>query len=296
MKLSNISTKTQAVLRLIRVEHSIIGSIGVIVGAIITTRVENIFINRIKLLQGALAAIFLIAGGFGLNDYFDSEVDKKNRRFDRPLVTGELTARQALIGSILALILGLLFASFLNFAIFGVASIFAILGTLYNFRLKEFGLLGNFYIASTYAAPWFLGGILFSPKSSSAWIALGTLSLIALIAGLGREILKGIMDTEGDAIRNVRTIARIYGPKAAASLSVILILVAIALTPLPFFYSFNKSLSYLFMVIATNISLLSICISILKDQSYPNAKKARDRSLLSFIMGTFAFLVGAIGL
>ena len=84
----NFSKKAQAVLRLIRVEHSIIGSIGVVVGAIITTRVENAFLNRIRLLQGALAALFLIAGGFALNDYFDEEVDRKNRRFDRPLVTG----------------------------------------------------------------------------------------------------------------------------------------------------------------------------------------------------------------
>ena len=200
-----------------------------------------------------------------------------------------------MIGSSLAIILGLILASFLNLLIFGLATIFAILGTLYNFRLKEWGLIGNLYVATSYAAPWFFGGLLFSPKSPNAWIAVGTLSLIALVAGLGREILKGIMDTEGDAIRNVRTIARIYGTKAAASLAVSFILIGIALTPLPFFYSFNRSWSYLLLVLFTNISLLSVCISILRDQSYPNAKKARDRSLLSFILGTLAFLVGAIG-
>lgn len=292
----NFPIKIQAVLRLIRVEHSLIGSIGVIVGAIVTTRIEHTFLNRIHLLQAALVAIFLIAGGFALNDYFDVDVDRKNRRFDRPIVTGDLTARQVLIGAIFAFIIGLILASFLDFLVLGMATIVTFLATLYNFRLKEFGLLGNIYIASTYAAPWFFGGLLFSPKSSSAWIAFGSLSLITFVAGLGREILKGIMDTEGDALRNVRTIARKYGSKTAASLAVSFILMAVVLTPIPFFYAFNRSLSYLLLVSITDLALLAVCISILRDQSYTNAKKARERSLLSFILGTFAFLAGAIDL
>ncbi|MFQ6126527.1 MAG: UbiA family prenyltransferase, partial [Candidatus Heimdallarchaeota archaeon] len=104
----NFASKIQAVFRLIRVEHSLIGSIGVVVGGIITTRIENTFLNRFRLLQAALAAIFLIAGGFALNDYFDVEVDRKNRRFDRPIVTGDLTAHQVLIGAIIAFIIGLI--------------------------------------------------------------------------------------------------------------------------------------------------------------------------------------------
>ncbi|MFQ6124808.1 MAG: UbiA family prenyltransferase, partial [Candidatus Heimdallarchaeota archaeon] len=182
------------------------------------------------------------------------------------------------------------------FLVFGLATIVTFLATIYNLRLKEFGLLGNIYIASTYAAPWFFGGLLFSPKSSTAWIAFGTLSLITFVAGLGREILKGIMDTEGDALRDVRSIARKYGSKTAASLAVSLILIGVILTPIPFFYAFNRSLSYLLLVSITDLALLTVCISILRDQSYINAKKARERSLLSCILGTIAFLAGAIDL
>ncbi|MFX0203765.1 MAG: UbiA family prenyltransferase [Candidatus Hodarchaeota archaeon] len=292
----NFSAKIHAVLRLIRVEHSLIGSIGVTVGAIITTRIEHTFLNRIRLLQAALVAIFIIAGSFALNDYFDVDVDRKNRRFDRPIVTGDLSARQVLIGAIIAIIIGLFIASFLDFLLLGLATIVTFLATIYNFRLKEFGLLGNIYIASTYAAPWIFGGLVFSPKSSTAWIAFGSLSLITFIAGLGREILKGIMDTEGDTLRNVRSIARKYGPKTAASLAVSFILIAVVLTPIPFFYAFNRSLSYLLLVSITDLALLGVCISILRDQSYTNAKKARERSLLSCILGTIAFLAGAIDL
>ena len=292
--LSNLTKTVHAILRLIRVEHSIIGSIGVIVGAVITTRMENTFINPLRLIHGVLTALILIAGGFSLNDYFDVAVDRKNQRFDRPLVTGDLSTQKVLLGSMISIGIGLLLALFLNFVIFGLTAIITILGALYNFRLKEWGLVGNLYVATSYAAPWFFGGLLFAPKSSNAWIAVGTLSLIALIAGLGREILKGIMDTEGDAIRNVRTIARTHGPKTAAFIAVLLLLLGIALTPLPFFYAFNKSRSYLFLSLITSMSLLSVCVSILKDQSYLTAKKARERSLLAFILGTLAFLVGAI--
>ncbi len=292
--LSNLSKVVHAILRLIRVEHSIIGSIGVIVGAVITTRMDNVLINPLHLIHGVLTAIILIAGGFSLNDYFDVEVDRKNQRFDRPLVTGDLSTQKVLLGSIITIGFGLILALFLNIVIFGLTAIITILGALYNFRLKEWGLIGNLYVATSYATPWFFGGLLFAPKNSTTWIAVGTLSLIALIAGLGREILKGIMDTEGDAIRNVRTIARTHGPKTASFIAVLLLLLGIALTPLPFFYAFNKSRSYLVLSLITNMSLLSVCISILKDQSYLNAKKARKRSLIAFIIGTFAFLVGAI--
>ena len=72
MKLSSTAAKMHAVMRLIRVEHSVIGIFGVIVGAIITTSVEQTFINYTQLLQGAMAAMLLIEGGFALNDYFYS--------------------------------------------------------------------------------------------------------------------------------------------------------------------------------------------------------------------------------
>ncbi|MFQ6126525.1 MAG: UbiA family prenyltransferase [Candidatus Heimdallarchaeota archaeon] len=291
----SIPSRLWVIIRLTRFEHSIIGGIGVIVGAIITTELEKAPMNFERLLAGILVAVLLIAAGFALNDLADVEVDKLNKRFDRPLVTGELTKNQVILSSIVWICLGIIIAIFLGLFSFVIATIWLVLAILYDFKLKEFGLIGNIYVATTYAAPWFYGSMLFFPKSFQTWIAVGSLSLIAFVAGFGREILKGIMDIKGDRIRNVRTVARTYGTKKAAYLAILLLFSAIILTPLPYYYSFNRSLIYLLFVSITNLLLIGTCIPLLSDQSYATARKARNRTLIAFILGSLAFLGGVIG-
>lgn len=291
----NISSKLWAIVRLTRFEHSIIGGVGVVVGAIITTELEKAPLSFERLLAGIFVTVLLIAAGFALNDYADVEVDRMNQRFDRPLVTGELSERQVIINSIVWICLGLVISIFLGLFPFVVASIWLVLAILYDFKFKELGLIGNIYVATTYAAPWFYGSILFFPRSFQTWIAVGSLSLITFIAGFGREILKGIMDIKGDKIRNVRTIARTHGTQKAAYVAILLIFSAIALTPLPYFYSFDRSLIYLLLVSITNLLLIGSCLQLLKDQSFVTAKNARNRTLIAFILGALAFLGGAIG-
>ncbi|MFX0207461.1 MAG: UbiA family prenyltransferase [Candidatus Hodarchaeota archaeon] len=291
----SISSKLWAIVRLTRFEHSIIGGVGVVVGAIITTELEKTALNFERLLAGILVAVLLIAAGFALNDLADVDVDRMNQRLDRPLVTGELSERQVTINSVVWICLGLIISIFLGLFPFVVAAIWLVLAILYDFKFKEFGLIGNIYVATTYAAPWFYGSILFDPSSFQTWIAVGSLSLITFIAGFGREILKGIMDIKGDRIRNVRTIARTHGTQKAANMAIILIFGAIALTPLPYFYSFDRSLIYLLLVSITNLLLIGACLPLLKDQSYVTARNARNRTLIAFILGAMAFLGGVIG-
>ncbi len=291
----SISSKFWAILRLTRFEHSIIGGVGVIVGAIITTELEKAPLSFERLLAGILVAVLLIASGFALNDLADIEVDRMNERFDRPLVTGELTENQVIISSIVWICLGLLIAMFLGLFPFVVAAIWLVLAILYDFKFKEFGLIGNIYVATTYTAPWFYGSMIFSPRSFQTWIAVGSLSLITFVAGFGREILKGIMDIKGDRIRNVRTVARTYGTQKAAYVAILLLFGAIVLTPLPYYYSFDRSLIYLLLVSITDLLLIGTCLPLLKDQSYATARKARNRTLIAFILGAMAFLGGVIG-
>jgi len=282
-------------LRLIRVEHSIIGGIGVVVGAIITTRLDQIPLDIERIMVGALVTILLIAGGFALNDYFDVEVDRKNKRMDRPLVSGDLTEREVQVGVITCLFIGLIIATLLGLILFVVAGVWLIFGILYDYKLKEWGLIGNLYVATTYGVPWIYGSLLFLSKNLQVWIAVGTLSLIAFIAGLGREILKGVMDVEGDELRNVQTIARMHGTQTAAYIAAVLIFGAILATPFPYFFAFKKSWSYLILVTITNLILFETCSSLLKDQSYDTARRARNRTLIAFILGALAFLGGVIG-
>ena len=282
-------------MRLTRFEHSIIGGVGVFAGAIITTRLDQVSLNIGRVFIGVLVTILLIAGCFALNDYADVEVDRINQRFDRPLVTGEISERFVLISSTFMLTIGMLAAILLGLMPFTIAGVWLIFGILYDFKLKEWGFIGNLYIATSYAAPWFYGSLLFYSRSTAVLVAVGSLSLIAFIAGLGREILKGIMDIKGDPLRNVKTVALTYGTQKAAYIAAILIFGAIALTPLPLLYSFEGSWSYLILVSITNILLIKSCLALLKNQSYETAKKTRNNTLIAFIIGALAFLGGALG-
>jgi 4-hydroxybenzoate polyprenyltransferase len=105
---------------------------------------------------GFFTAFFIQAGTFALNDYCDLESDIANRRLDRPLVRGDITKAAALLVACVATALGIVFAVLLtvlreNYLLFLLAFMLAVLGILYDIKMKEFFAVSNFYIAFTMA-------------------------------------------------------------------------------------------------------------------------------------------------
>ena len=62
-----------------------------------------------QLLSLILSSVFLYVSGIVLNDYFDINVDRKERP-SRPLASGRITKRNALILAALSIIVGNIFA------------------------------------------------------------------------------------------------------------------------------------------------------------------------------------------
>ena len=212
----------KAIWSLTRLEHGLIYGLGVVAGVFITLEYLDIRLS----VFGFLTALFLQASAFALNDYFDYEVDVANRRFDRPIVRGDISRRDALIISIILAIPGFLFAYAVSLLALILAVAITFLGYAYDIKLKEYGIAGNVYIAFSMAAPFIFGSVVAGTLNTQ----IAILSAIAFLSGLAREIMKGIEDVEGDAIRNVRTVARVYGVRTAEKASAYIYMVSIVLS------------------------------------------------------------------
>jgi 4-hydroxybenzoate polyprenyltransferase len=104
----------------------------------IVTAISSSFINtNILYLIGLMTSSSLLyLAGIVFNDYFDIEIDKKERP-NRPLPSGKVTKRKALIIAISSMIAANVLALVINWTSFIVAVILTIIIIAYDCRLKH---------------------------------------------------------------------------------------------------------------------------------------------------------------
>ena len=278
--------KLKAVWDLTRLEHGFIYGLGVIAGVFITLGYFDLKLS----VYGFFTALFLQASAFALNDYFDYEVDLANRRTDRPLVRGDLSRNSALILSILLAIPGFAFAYAVSLLAFFLAIAITFLGYAYDIRLKEYGIAGNVYIAFSMSAPFIFGSIVAGTPN----VQIAVLSLIAFLSGMAREIMKGIEDVEGDAIRNVRTVARVYGIRTAEKVSALLYILSIVLSFLVVLIPEYMDVKYIIPVLICDYMLFDTAKKLLKGVRREEIRKLRKNTMIAILFGLIAFLFGAV--
>ncbi len=294
-------SRIKTIWELTRLEHGLMYGCGVIIGIVIaggSSYEPAIF--------GFLTAFFIQAGTFALNDYYDLESDVANRRMDRPLVRGDIRKEEALLIACIATTIGVIFAIFLstilkNPIFFLIALALAALGVLYDIKIKEFLAVSNFYIAGTMAIPFIYGGLITEPDRIEVMLLILILSSIAFFAGLGREVMKDIADVKGDEIRNVRSIARVYGMEKAKRITIFSYSFAAILSVVPFFlvntpYFFNPA--YILLVMAADALFLHTCFRLkpfIKRFAFDiNYNYMRKETLIAIVIGLIAFVSGAL--
>ena len=278
--------KIRAVWSLTRLEHGFIYGLGVVAGVFISLGYLDL---RLSVL-GFLTALFLQASAFALNDYFDYEVDLANRRYDRPLVRGELKRDDALrVFSIFA-VPGFFVAYLISLHALVLAVLITLVGYIYDIRLKEYGLAGNAYIAFSMSAPFLFGGIVAGNLNSVIII----LSVIAFISGLAREIMKGIEDVEGDVLRNVKSVARIYGIETASKISALLFSIAVTLSFIVMLVPEYLDPKYIFPVLITDCMLAKTSLELLRGVEKTDIKKLRKETMYALSIGILAFIFGSM--
>jgi len=243
---------------------------------------------------GFVGPSVLGASTFAMNDYYDLESDRMGGRRDRPLVRGDISPRTARNVFLVGFPVGLVLSSIINLGCLVIAVVFALLALAYNLRLKQTGLPGNLFIASTMAIPFIYGSV---AVGETPGLPVIVLSLMAFLSGTGREVLKDVMDVEADAVRASRSIPRTMGLGFASRLSAGFFASAVALSPLPFFSRISASFfldpKYGVPVALTDLLLLYVMKRSLAITRPSDAVPLRGLSLAALGIGLLGFLFGS---
>ncbi|VVB58090.1 Digeranylgeranylglyceryl phosphate synthase [Candidatus Anstonella stagnisolia] len=289
-----------AFVRLTRIEHALMLDIAVLIAIFIGAKAAWAGLPPLETFVLALAVpAFVQMGSFALNDYFDVETDRHNKKKDRPIVSGEVGKQEALWIAIACYLFGNVLAYFLGVGALSIAVVFSVLSIAYNWKLKDIALAGNLYIAATMGIPFVFGSVIVAGEiTKAAWV----LAVIACIVGLAREIMKTAQDFEGDKkAREAKTLPAYIGVENSLKAAGVLFLLFVPLSYFPFFYGLNANLLSLGMVSVANLALIAIGTQLLmvykreKEKGKVELlKRGRNASLLSLFVGLVGYLAGAL--
>jgi len=276
-------------LRLIRVPNDLMVGIGVLIGEYIALKS---FPSLEKALYGFLVGFLISASVMITNDIADIEIDKINNP-EKPLVKGAIKINSAYRYAFVIGIIGVIFSYLTSFYNLIIALLFWIIGILYNFYFKKHGLIGNVIVSSSVAIPFVYGGV----AVNSLDLNVILLSIAAFLTNTYREIIKGIIDIEGDKEFNVHTLAVKYGPDRAYSISLIFLAGAIIVSLIPFLcLSLPNLIFYAFLIGLTDLTLIYSAIIIRNGGRFnvSSLKFSKRVCLLGMFLGMLSFVVGVI--
>ena len=278
--------KVRGLIELIRPELPFAAGICVIIGEMIAFGGFPSFQN---LFLGFMWGFFLSSPAMILNDYFDIEVDKVNSP-NRPLPSGLIQPVSAIGLAVITTLIGMAVSAFIGKSAVLLYIVFWLVGFLYNWKLKEMGLLGNLLVSSSVAITFILGGIVVQePWNKTVWI----LSLMVFIFDLGEEIAADAMDIEGDKKRNIKSIAILIGKKNALRISAVLFVLMIIVSFLPVFWNLLGT-SYFIIIFITDIMIVSFAIKLLKSRTIEGGRSSIRGMYLSGLLGMLAIIVSKI--
>ncbi|MEM3839337.1 MAG: UbiA family prenyltransferase [Candidatus Micrarchaeaceae archaeon] len=281
--------KIAAILRLTRIEHSLMLVVAVIAAELASGGIPKLPIFALSL----VTPIFISMAAFAINDYFDVEVDKANNE-KRPLVTGQLTKCEAMAITYACLLAGIAASFLVNEYSFVIAIAFGGLSMAYSYRLKEMLFWGNAYIAFSMAIPFIYGSYVVQSSPSKVILLI---SAMIFLSGLAREIHGTIRDLKGDTkVRNVRSFAKVIGVMPSAILALVLYAAAIAIS-ISLFYAerpFLLNITYLALIAITDIMLAYLGILYLYKKSAAFYKFSRNLSLAAMALALVTILASQL--
>jgi geranylgeranylglycerol-phosphate geranylgeranyltransferase len=252
------------------------------------------------LILSYLTYIFIAAAGNVVNDVFDIEIDKINRP-DRPIPSGAITLKQAKVYSIVLWLIGIIF-SFVTIPISPagfwcpiIAIFFSFIGFAYAAKGKVIRIFGNFMVAISFSFGYIYGGVItgaFNQITSS--LAIITFFLSSFFMLQSREIIKGMEDVEGDRLRQVQTIAMVYGYRVAALSAAICGALAIVFFTLVWLFAFVNIWFIPFLILGDISVAVSIFILLSGVESSEKQNKASLFAKIGALFGLVGFLVGTI--
>jgi len=227
-----------------------------------------------------LATVFITAGGYVINDYFDISTDLINR--GEVIVGTKIPRRKAMLWHTVLNIAGVAAGFYVSAraGYFWFGTIFLLVSGLlyfYSASYKRQFFVGNFMVAILTAlvpvlAVLFEWAALYRYYSVNAtalprldflfyWVV--GFALFAFLSTLIREIIKDTEDFEGDAAYGRNTMPVVIGIRTSKLLSVALIILTITSLYLVWYFFVNDRITFIYMTVAIVIPLIYVIYRLL---------------------------------
>lgn len=231
--------KLVAWLKIIRPPILFISAFGAAVGALNVTIGRGANLDPVTFWLALIAWAPLVYTGIMIhNDYTDLASDKINRPW-KPVPSGAISPKTAKWSGLGMMFIGTIMAFFIdihngniNFSAGLVVLSLTIVGIVYNNWGKGWGIWGHILVAYGVAIIPFYGGVAVEPIDGI--IAMAPLTISIFVMEIGREILVGTEDLEGDVKAGFKTVAIQIGAKRSMSLAVIFYIGYALLYPAPY--------------------------------------------------------------
>lgn len=274
-------------LDLVRPVNCVMIGFAVIVGAFVSRPPT---VSAAQLGLGFLTGFFICAYSMALNDVYDLEVDKVNRP-ERPIPSGRVSPPGASKLAFVSVAAGMV-CSALSFSLLAVAvaAAYAFLSWVYNAAAKKTGLPGNLIVASSLAIPFVYGGAVSGGSIGGSLLLM--MALTAFFSGVGREVVKAMADMEGDAKRDVNSIARSRGLAFASGVGAAFFMLAVVTSWVPLLTGLANPL-YAYGVTIPDAIFICLAVAIVARHESGRAYKVKRIALAGMTVGLLVFIGGA---
>lgn len=240
-----------------------------------------------KILLAAVVTVLISSAANAWNDYRDVEIDRINQP-QRPLPAGMVSLRAAWTFSIILAGLSLVLAAFINWVAFLIALGANLLLYVYSWKLKSTVLLGNVTVATISALSAIYGGVAAGNVGPSLWLAA-----IIAVGILGREVLKTLADYEGDLRQQCRTIATVWGRRAARTVFYVLVGVTLLVMMAPYLADVYRPVYAYIVALGVYPVIIYIVVRVTRDRSGRQLEKLSQLMKYDFLVWFLAVLLGA---
>jgi 4-hydroxybenzoate polyprenyltransferase len=258
------------------------------------------------------ATVFITAGGYVINDYFDIKTDLINK--GKVIVGTKIPRRQAMMWHNLLNIAGVSTGFYISYkaGYIWLGTLFLIVSGLlyfYSASYKRQFLIGNIVVAILTALvpllvvfyewpalyKYYTINAITLPDINVIIYWVGGFALFAFMINLTREIIKDIEDFEGDLAYGRNTVPVVIGVLSAKIASISLIIITIVLLYLTWYFFINDTITLLYLSVTIVLPLLYVILKLVRSSVRKNLHSASRIMKIVMLTGIlYSFVVKVI--
>jgi 4-hydroxybenzoate polyprenyltransferase len=248
------------------------------------------------------ATVLITAGGYVINDYFDTKTDLINR--GSIIVGNKIPRRKAMMWHNIFNITGVAAGFYISWRVgyIWMGTLFLLVSGLlyfYSASYKRQFLIGNIIIALLtsmvpllvimYEWPplyrYYSVNSVDMPVISILFYWIGGFSVFAFITTLAREIIKDIEDVEGDREYGRNTVPLLIGIRASKIISMSLVIITVAMLYFVWIKFINDKITLIYINTAIVVPLLYVIYQLLVSKNSRQLHSASRMMKIAMLTG-----------